>query len=210
MEVPDNPKVPPASERLVCLAIPPECSTMKEAHERAQIRWPDEYMHRLHGLLAAGKLVARLVDKGADIKIVDTEFWSGNMYSSDLDFHFGTIRNYGSIKGKARIVFLTVDLDEKMPARTGPENKRTNEEAVPDTMLRKTRRGRPPKAGADDFWIEAARLTFNAEQGAANQTQENFIAAMIAWSQSNGNLYADDTIQDKIKLLWQTLKLGKK
>jgi hypothetical protein len=112
----DNPKAPPVGDRLVSLAIPPGCSTMSEAHERAEQHWVRiESRHRLLGLLIAGKLIAWLVDADGDRQIVAPEFWSGNMYLSAIDFEFGSIRDYGYIEGKARVVFLTADLDEQLP-----------------------------------------------------------------------------------------------
>lgn len=195
--------------------IPSDYSSLGEALERAIGKWGQrDGRSKLLGLLAIGQLTW-WKSSYKELRKGETSFW-GNLPSKALDRIFREERFGESPRGFVRTwerpdgwrpVFLTKDLDQQLRFNNevGVEK-----QAVPSVAPKKMRRGRPPNANIDDFWIEAARLAYTAEQGAANQTQESFIAAMRSWSQANGEPYAEDTIADKIKRLWRTLKLGQK
>jgi len=184
---------------------------------------------KLRGLLISKELDAWIVDERGNPKLVEAEYWRGDL--STLDQQHGSIRDYGFIKGNARVVFLTGDLDKKLPwlldkeeqaeadriANTAGGSKAAqtspgDNAAVDHKSAKANTLGRPTKPGIDEFWIEAARLAHSSEQGAAGQTQEAFIEAMRKWVEANqlvGERYAPDTIESKIKRLWRALKLGR-
>jgi hypothetical protein len=113
----------------------------------------------------------------------------------------------------SEILFLTSELDAVFPPVEQQAEQDRSPQKVPvasgSSEQTPKPKGRPPNVGSDDFWIEAGRLANEGKQGRPDQTQEEFIAAMMAWCFAKmATPYSEDTVREKIEKLWRRWELG--
>ena len=188
--------------------IPPDYSSYCEAMRRATHKWgAKEAFNRLKSLLLDGKLSAYASNRAGKLTRYPPNTWT--FYSNDYLLSDPDERYPGMQTLYAATVFLTSELDEVFSVVEQQAEPRTASEPKASANSEQLQRGRPTKAGADEFWIEAARLVHEGQQGCAGKTQKNFIEAMEKWASANMiDAYSKNTIETKIKQFWRSLKLG--
>ena len=199
-------------------AIPPGFSSRLEAIERAERKWGRrDAMGKLKGFLVSGELIG-WDGLSSRVQTIDLEFWA-------KEGSWGVLEGERTSLHRGRnpfLLFKQEDLDRVFPSAEGEslDSAETESKGVGEvggqisarhtsTRAPKKPSGRPPNANADDFWIEAARMVYNREQGDAGQTQREFIDSMFKWSQKKmDDPYKESTVETKIEALWRRLKLG--
>jgi hypothetical protein len=185
--------------------IPPNCSSYREALKRASDKWgTNDALGHFKGLLVGRGLRAYASHRSGRLAEYPPDTWADfrNDYLLNDDRYPGRTRN-------SITVFLTSELDEVLPVIEQQAEPHIASALKASANSEQLQKGRPTKAGADEFWIEAARLVHEGKQGCAGKTQRNLIDAMIKWASANMPApYSDDTVEIKIKQFWRALKLG--
>ncbi len=195
------------------IPIPPDYSSASEASNRASGTWGiRDGVGHLKGLLISGKLKAWEVDQTG----VPSERPSEMRKDPKNDSLLYDPSDYGPIRDERlrniRILFRTSDLKQHVPGYLNEHGFKRALTSVPESGVTGSRIGRPPKFGADDFWIEAFRTVIAQEQGFRGQTQQQFVDAMMKWisqSQKKSRGYTRSTVEAKIEKLWRHVGLGK-
>ena len=168
--------------------IPEGYSTLSDAHKRIRDKWgwgnPDG-LRRFISYLSQGTLPIYRSDQSGVRPCCKPEIWADpqtRKYLADPDDLYS---GWKMLSSTSELLFQTSDLDAVLPT--------VEQQAEPDRSPQKAGRLRKQRADPetkrqaaqrwrDEFWIEAARLVKEGKQGRPGQTQEEFIAAMIAWA----------------------------
>jgi len=187
--------------------IPDGYASSADALKRAEAHWGlGDAAPKLVGLILGGKLPSFLSDAQGKVHKISPEAWQNiDAVRTLREQEFRNFLEFPSKLSRGRPVFIESDLRRELPWDWEED---IGSRQIPST---KKRGGRPAKSSIDEFWIEAARLIHTGEQGdtTQDQTQQQFIEAMQRWVGINEAGYADDTVGDKIKLLWKRLNLSR-
>lgn len=165
---------------------------------------------KLRPMLADGSLRAMLRGPAGAPVVIEPADWHASGADRLADVLRGTVSFsvHGSALERGEVMIRAADLNAVLKGEpTSPR-----EPELIDTVPRGEKKvgGRPPKAGVDDFWIEACRLIYTGEQGTQVQTQKQFVDAMLEWSVVHqSDPYSADAVEKKIKMLWRRLGLGR-
>lgn len=130
--------------------IPPDYSSYCEAMRRATHKWgAKEAFNRLKSLLLDGKLSAYASNRAGKLTRYPPNTWT--FYSNDYLLSDPDERYPGMQTLYAATVFLTSELDEVFSVVEQQAEPRTASEPKASANSEQLQRGRPTKAGADEF-----------------------------------------------------------
>ena len=198
--------------------IPEGYSTLSDAHKRIRDKWgwgnPDG-LRRFISYLSQGTLPIYQSDQSGVRPCCKPKIWADpqtRKYLSDPDDLYS---GWKMLSSTSELLFKTSELDAVFPPVEQQAEQDRSPQKVPvasgSSEQTPKPKGRPPNVGSDDFWIEAGRLANEGKQGRPDQTQEEFIAAMMAWCFAKmATPYSEDTVREKIEKLWRRWELGGK